>query len=90
VLVEVGPTDEQGALEALVGGQPVLAVPSPEALRRDPDEVHRVIADAGTGSEPLVVEIEAAEELREDELSIVVAAARRSPRPVILRVIRQA
>jgi hypothetical protein len=88
VVVERGPTDEEGALEPPVAGQVVLSLPSPEALRRDPDAVHQVIDDVGTSTEPIVVVIEAADELREDEVAVVRAAADRAPRPVILRVIR--
>jgi len=88
VVVERGPTDEHGVLEPPVAGQVVLSLLSPEALRRDPDAVHAAIDQAGTSTEPLIVEIEAAEELREDELAVVRAAADRSRRPVILRVIR--
>ena len=40
----------------------------------------------GTGDEPLVVVVEAAEELREDELAPVLEAAGHTPRAVILRV----
>ena len=72
------------------GGEVVLSVPSPETLERERDEVRRVIAQAGTGTEPLVVEVEAAEELREEELAAVVEAAEHSPRAVILRVLRDA
>jgi hypothetical protein len=70
------------------GGEVVLSVPSPETLERERDEVRRVIAQAGTGTEPLVVEVEAAEELREEELAAVVEAAEHSSRAVILRVLR--
>jgi hypothetical protein len=72
------------------GGEVVLSVPSPETLERERDEVRRVIAQAGTGTEPLVVEVEAAEELRGEELAAVVQAAEHSPRAVILRVLRDA
>jgi hypothetical protein len=68
----------------------VLSVPSPEALAREADEVRRVIAEAGTGVEPLVVVIEAAEELRDEELAPALAASAHASRPVILRVIRDA
>jgi hypothetical protein len=88
VVVEVGVTDEDGNLEPALAGHVVMSVPSPEALQREPDAVRRVIAEAGPGVEPLVVVIEAAEELRDDELGVVLAAAAHSPRPVILRVIR--
>ncbi len=90
VLIEIGATDEVGNLEPPYGGEAVYASPSPEGLAREADEVRRVIADAGTGDEPLVIEVEAAEELREDELSAVVEAAGHTSRPVILRIIRPA
>jgi hypothetical protein len=90
VVVERGPTDEEGVLEPPITGQVVLSLPSPEALRRDPGAVHDVIDAAGTSTEPIVVVIEAAEELREDEVAVVRAAADRARRPVILRVIRGA
>ncbi len=88
VVVEAGPTDADGNLESLTGGEVVLSVPSPEALEREADEVRRVITRAGTGSAPLVVVVEAAEELREEELAPVLEAAAHTARPVILRVIR--
>jgi hypothetical protein len=90
VVVEVGATDALGNLEPPDGGEVVLAVPAPEALHRDPDEVHRVIAEAVPGDEPLVVVIEAAEELLDEDLGLVLEAASRTDRPVILRIIRPA
>ncbi|HSZ05448.1 MAG TPA: hypothetical protein VK778_09645 [Solirubrobacteraceae bacterium] len=89
VVVSVGPTDADGHLEAAAAGQVVLSVPSPEALQREADEVRRVIAHAGTGIEPLVIVVEAAEELREEELAAVLDAAGHTSRAVILRVIRE-
>jgi hypothetical protein len=88
VVVEGGPTDAEGNLEATSSGEVVLSVPSPEALARDADEVRRVIAHAGTGVEPLVIVIDAAEELRDEELAPVLAATAHTPRAVIMRVIR--
>jgi hypothetical protein len=88
VVIDHGPADSQGHLEAGGPGEVVLSLPSPEGLAREADEVHRVIAGAGSGVEPLVVVIEAAEELREDELGAVVDAARHSSRPVIVRILR--
>ncbi len=88
VVVEHGPTDEQGVLEPPTAGQVVLSVPSPEALRREPGTVRDAVDGAGTSTEPIVIVVEAAEELREEELVAVIAAAARAPRPVILRVIR--
>lgn len=90
VVIEIGATDAEGNLDPPAAGEIVLAVPSPESLVREADAVRRVIAEAGTGVEPLVVVVEAAEELREEELSGVIEAAGRTSRPVILRVIRNA
>ncbi len=90
MVVERGPTDEEGVLEPPSAGEVVLSVPSPEALAREADEVRRVIAHAGIGLEPLVVEVEAADELRKEELAAVLEAAAQSTRPVILRIIRNA
>ncbi len=90
VVVEGGPTDSEGNLEAISAGEVVLSVPSPEALAREADEVRRVISQAGTGVEPLVVVIEAAEELLDEELAPAVAATAHTSRAVILRVIRDA
>jgi hypothetical protein len=89
-VVEAGPTDDEGVLEPPTGGEIAVSVPSPEGLTREAGEVGRVIAEAGTGAEPLVIEVEAAEELREDEVATVLEAADHTPRPVILRVIRNA
>jgi hypothetical protein len=88
VLVEAGPTDDEGVLEAMTGGQVVMSVASPEGLERDAAEVRRAIRQAGTGAEPLVIVVQAAEELRDEELTAVVDAAEHSQRVVILRVIR--
>ena len=88
VVVEAGATDAQGNLEAASAGEVVLSLPSPEALRREADEVGRVIAGAGTGVEPLVIVIEAAEELRDEELTAALAASAHASRPVILRIVR--
>src|SRR6266566_6870420 len=86
VVVEAGPTDAEGVLEAPAAGQVVLSVPSPEALEREASEVRRVIGQAGTGVEPLVVVVEAGEELREGELAALLSAASHTSRAVILRI----
>jgi hypothetical protein len=88
VVVDVGATDAEGNLEPPPAGETVLSVPSPAALSREPEAVHRVIAEAGAGTQPLVVEVEAAEELTEANLKLVLDAAARAHRPVILRVMR--
>jgi hypothetical protein len=90
VVVQVGPTDAHGRLEASAAGQVVLSLPSPEALKREAGEVRRAIGQSGTGVEPLIVAVEAAEQLRQEELDVLLDAARRSSRAVILRIIRDA
>jgi hypothetical protein len=87
-VVEHGPVDEAGALEPPAAGRVVLTVPSPESLAREPDDVHRVLSHHETGDEPLVVVIEEAEELRNEQLAPVIEAAKRTALPVIVRVIR--
>jgi hypothetical protein len=88
VLVESGPTDAHGRLEAETAGQIVLSLPSPEALEREADSVRHVLAHAGTGTEPLIVVVEVADEVRESELAAALQAAGHTSRAVILRVNR--
>ena len=90
VVLEVLDADEGGAIEAPDVGQVVLSLPSPEALPREAETVRRVVGDAGTGDQPLVVEVEVAEHLREEELAALLDAIERAPRPVILRAMRDA
>jgi len=90
IVVTVLPSDDQGYLEAPDAGEVVLSVPSPETLRREAAEVRRVIAQAGIGEQPLVIVVEVAEELREDELAAVLDAAEHTARAVILRVMHDA
>jgi hypothetical protein len=89
VIVETGRTDDHGNLEELAGDV-VLALPAPEELRRQATELTRVLDEAGPGSAPLVVVIEAGEELRDEEVAPLIEAARRAGRPVILRIMRPA
>ncbi len=87
MLVQTGPTDEQGNLEALAG-ETVLSVPSFEELERQADALRHLLRQAGTGTEPLVITIGAAEVIGDQLASAVVDAARGAPRPVFIRVIR--
>jgi hypothetical protein len=89
-VVEAIQPDAEGNLDPPDVGEVVLSVPSPETLARESDEVRRVIAEAGHGVEPLVVEVEAAEEIRDEELASVLAATEHTERPVIVRIIRDA
>jgi hypothetical protein len=90
VIVNAGPTDAEGDLEPPATGKVVLSVPSPEALVREAGKARRVIAQAGTGVEPLVVLVEAAEELRDEELAAILDAAGHTSRGMILRIMRNA
>ena len=86
IVLDPQPADVNGRIAPPDVGRIVLSVPSPETLTRQPDDVRRVIDGAGAGDEPLVVVIEAAEELRDDELAVVLAAADRTERAVVLHV----
>jgi len=86
ISIDRASADAQGHLAPLEIGQVVLSVPSPESLAREPEDVRRVIDRAGAGPEPLIVVVEAAEELRQDELAAVLDAAKRTERHVILRI----
>jgi hypothetical protein len=88
VVVERVTADAEGTIDPPAAGEVVLSVPSPASLAREPEEVRRVIDRAGTSVEPLVIEVEAAEEFLDEELAPVIEAAQRASRPVILRVIR--
>jgi hypothetical protein len=81
------PADAAGRLEAPDGGEVVMSVLAPDALVHEQEELRRVLHGAGAGSEPLVIVVEAAEELREDELGALLDAARHSRRDVILRIV---
>lgn len=87
VLVQTGRTDARGVLEE-TAGEVVLALPAPEGLARQAGEVTRVLDRAGTGTAPLVVVVEAGEELLEEEAATLIGAARKARRPVILRIVR--
>jgi len=88
VVIEHELPGRDGNIEPPRDAEIVMSVPSPEELRREPDQVRRVIAEAGTGTEPLVIVVEAAEELRDEELVPVLEAAPHTDRAVIVRIIR--
>ncbi len=87
VVVEHLAAGEDGRLaEPAAAGEIVQSVLSPEALRREPDEVRGVIRRAaGTGG-PLIVRVEGAEYLREEELTAILDAAAETQRIVIMRI----
>jgi hypothetical protein len=86
VIVEPVPTEPDGRLGPVEAGEVVMSVLSPEALTREQLQVRDVIRRAAPGAGPLVIIIEAAEELREDELAVVLDAAARARRDVVVRV----
>jgi hypothetical protein len=82
--------DVEGRLGPPEAGEVVLSVLSPEALIRESQQVQEVVRRAANTDEPLVIIVQAAEELREDELAAVLAAADHTHRRVILRVMADA
>lgn len=69
-------------------GEILLTVPSPEALRRHADELLELATDAEEDSGPLVVVIEGAEYLRENELAAALDAAAASKRVLIVCILQ--
>jgi hypothetical protein len=87
VVLEHLPAGEDGKLLPPAAGEIVLTVPSPEALQRGPYEILSVITDAAEDGGPLVVLVEGAEFLRDDEIGAVLDAAAATKRVVILRIL---
>ena len=85
VVVDQVAAEPGGRLGPPETGEVVMSVLSPEALTRDQQQVRDVIRHAA-GAGPLVIVVEAAEELREDELAVVLDAAAHGRRDVVLRV----
>jgi hypothetical protein len=82
--------DVEGRLGPPQAGEVVMSVLSPEALKRDGQQIQDVVRRAADAGEPLVIIVEAAEELREDELAAVLAAAAHTHRRVIVRIMADA
>jgi len=89
VIVERLEPEADGSLEPPEAGEIIMSVLSPEALREQ-DEIRDVIDGAVAGEQALVILVEAAEYMREDELAVVLDAANRAHRVVILRVMADA
>jgi hypothetical protein len=87
VLIQHLPADSEGRLIAPEGGEVILSVPSPEALKRESGEVSRLIRAREEEGEPLVIVVDDAEYLREEELSAVLDGAAHTRRMVLLRVL---
>ena len=86
VVVDQVAAEPGGRLGPPETGEVVMSVLSPEALTRDQQQVQDVIRHAAAGAGPLVIIVQAAEELREDELAVVLDAADRGRHDVVLRV----
>ena len=76
-----------GTLTPPEAGEILLTVPSPEALRRNPDYVLEVVTAAEEDGGPLVLLVEGAEYLRDDEIAPVLDAAAATKRVLILRIL---
>ena len=80
VVLEHLPPGPDGKLTPSAAGEILLTVPSPETLRREPYEVLRVVTEAAEDGGPLVVLVEGAEFLRDDEIGAVLEIGRASCR----------
>ena len=84
-VVEAIPADAEGRIVPPEGGEVVLTLLSPESLR-EADQVEPKILKAASGEPPVVV-LQVAEELRADELAVLLQAADRAQRTVLLCVL---
>ncbi|HUK73056.1 MAG TPA: hypothetical protein VLW50_30615 [Streptosporangiaceae bacterium] len=82
--------DPSGRLGPPEAGEVIMSVLSPEALAREPYQVTNAIRRAAATEQPLVIIVQAAEELREDELAVVLDAAAHTHRHVIVRIMADA
>jgi hypothetical protein len=85
-VIERVAADAEGTIQPPEAGQVVLSFLSPEDLRREAEQVRQEISPDDS-SEPPVVVIEVAEELREDELASLLQAADEAGRVVILCIL---
>jgi hypothetical protein len=90
VVLEHVPRYADGRLGPPAAGEIVMSVLSPEALTQQRAEVRDVVSGAPDRHEPLVIIVQAAGDLREDELAVVLDAAARTDRAVIMRVMADA
>lgn len=81
------PANAEGRLLPPPVGEVVLSFLSPEALSREAEQVSHVIEQAAADGDPIVILVQVAEELREDELAAVLDAAVHTRRVVLLRVL---
>jgi hypothetical protein len=90
VVLDHFPGDADGRLGPPEAGEIVLTVPSPEALRRNQEELQDAVVGNEGDDQPPVIIVEAAEYLREDELAPVLEAADLAQRVVIVRILADA
>ena len=88
VVVEHLSAGPDGKLPPPSAGEIVLTVPSPEALRREPGEILDVVITADEDGGPLVIVVEGAEYLRDDEIGAVLDAAAATKRVLLLRILQ--
>jgi hypothetical protein len=87
VVIEPIAPGADGRIEPPEAGRVVLSFLSPEDLRREAEQISREFS-LNTGSEPPVVVLQVAEELREDQLGILLQAAELAKRVVLLCVLQ--
>jgi hypothetical protein len=87
VVLERLPADAEGRITPPEAGQVVASVLSPEGLISEAGQVAEAITGAAADHQPLVVLVQDAEHLREEELAALLAAAARSGQVVLLRVL---
>jgi hypothetical protein len=85
-VLERVPADADGRIEPPESGQVLLSFLSPESLRREAEQVRQEIRRAESSATPAVV-VEVAEELREDELAVLLQAAEEAGRTVLLCIL---
>jgi hypothetical protein len=86
VVIERLPADAEGKIEPPEAGQVVLSFLSPEALIREAEQLSHEVHRADT-SEPPVVVVQVAEEVREDEIAVLLQAAAHAGRTLILCIL---
>jgi hypothetical protein len=87
VVLEHLAADGSGRLLPPEAGEVVATVSSPEGLRREAAEIRQAISAVAGDGDPLIVLVEGAEYLRDDELESVLDTAAQTDRLVILRIL---
>jgi hypothetical protein len=85
-VVERLPAAADGTIEPPEAARVVLSFLSPEALIREAEQIRHEVQRIG-GTEPPVVVVQVAEELREDELAVLLQAAGHAGRTLLLCIL---